>query len=277
MRKILVTGSTGFIGKDLTKKIPNSIIIKDFRENEKINLQNKNDVMKIESVDTVIHLAGKTPLKQLEDIEYFRNNLSATTNILEYCIKKNIKKLIYVSSYVYGNPEYSPIDENHPIHPHNAYTESKYLGERLCEFFSKNSELSVIILRPFNIFGESMKEGYLLSNLINSAKTDKKIKILNKNSKRDFLHIDDFVDVILKTLDYNCKFEIFNVGYGRSFSFIEIISKIENFLNKKLNIEYEYDEKQFIPKIEANITKIKNNLKWEPKMNFEDELFRLLK
>lgn len=277
MGKIFVTGSSGFIGKELLKKIPESNLITDSNGSERIDLQNKEEVMKIDSVDTVIHLAGKTPQSELEEIEYFRNNLIGTMNILEYCTKKKIKKLIYVSSYVYGNPNYSPIDENHSIQPHNAYTESKYLGERLCEFFSKNSELNVIILRPFNIFGEKMKEGYLLTNLVNSAKTNKKTIIINKNSKRDFLHVEDFVDLILKTIDYNCKFEIFNVGSGISFSFVEIIKKIQDIIQKNLNIEYAENSQEFIPIIESNISKIKNNLKWEPKIKFDEGLIRLLK
>ena len=277
MKKILVTGSSGFIGKELIKKTSDLKIITDSTNGEKIDLLNKNDVMKIESADIVIHLASKTPLKELDDLEYFRNNLIITTNVLEYCIKKKIKKLIYISSYVYGNPEYFPIDENHPINPHNAYTESKYIGERLCKFFSENSKLNVIILRPFNIFGESMKDGYFLSNIINSSKTNEKIKILNKNSKRDFLHVNDFVNAILRAIDYECKFEIFNVGSGESFSFEEIISKIENFLNIKLNIDYNDDKKQSIQEIEADITKIKNSLNWKPKRKFEEELLKMLK
>lgn len=277
MGKIFVTGGSGFIGKELLKKISKSNVITDSNESERIDLLNKEEIMKIDSVDTVIHLAGKTPQKGLEDIEYFKNNLIGIINILEYCIKKKIKKLIYVSSYVYGNPEYTPIDEEHPIRPHNAYTESKFLGERICEFFSKNSELSVIILRPFNIFGEFMKEGYLITNLVNSAKSNKKLKIINKNSKRDFLHVDDFVDVIIKTLNYNCKFEIFNVGSGTSLSFIDIIKKIENFTHKKLNIEYIEDNQQLIPIIESNITKIKNQIKWEPKTKFDEGLLKMLK
>ncbi len=277
MRKILLTGSSGFIGTELLKKIPNSEIITDSTKTERIDLQNKVDVMKFDTVDIVIHLAGKTPQKELENIDYFQNNLNGLINILEYCLFKKIKKLIYISSYVYGNPKYSPIDENHPINPHNAYTESKYLGERLCEFFSKNSDLNVIILRPFNIFGKSMKKGYLLTNLINSANTDEKTIVVNKNSKRDFLHVDDFVDLIIKTLDYNCKFEIFNVGSGISLSFVDIIKKIQDLTQKNLNIEYTEDMKQFIPIIESDISKIKNHLKWEPKIKFDEGLHRLLK
>lgn len=276
MDSILVTGSSGFIGSEIVEKLSKSKVLTDSDNSKRIDLRNINEVLKIDSADIVIHLGGKIPSKELKWNDYFDNNVSGTLNILEYCIKKKVKKLIYVSSYVYGNPEYCPIDENHPINPHNAYSESKFLGEQLCKFYCDKSDLSVIILRPFNIFGESMNEGFLLTNLINATKTEKNITIINKNSKRDFLYIDDFVDLILKIKDYDCKFEIFNVGTEISFSFNEIVKKIEGLTSKKLNPEYLEDEKIFIADIRADISKIKKKLNWEPKIEFEEGLKKIL-
>jgi UDP-glucose 4-epimerase len=277
MNSILVTGSSGFIGKKVLEKLPKLGVITDYDNSIRVNLENIEEVMKINSVDTVIHLAGKTPKKELKWNDYFNNNISSTLNILEYCVKKNVKKLIYVSNYIYGNPKYSPIDENHPINPHNAYSESKYLAERLCKFYCDKTNLNLIILRPFNIYGESMNKGFLLSNLINSVKTNQKVTIINKDSRRDLLHVDDFVDLILKIKDYNCKFEIFNVGTGISFSFNEITEKIEKITLKKLNLEYLEDKKIFIEDIKADITKIKEKLDWKPRIGIEEGLKTMLK
>jgi UDP-glucose 4-epimerase len=227
--------------------------------------------MKIESVDTVIHLAGKTK-KGLDWDEYFKNNVIGTRNILEYCIEKNIKKIIFVSSYVYGVPKYSPIDEEHPISPHNLYTKSKFLAEELCKVYSKKSKLNVIILRPFNIFAKSMHKNYLISNLVDSTNTKNTVTIVNRNSKRDFLHVDDFIDVILKIKDHNLKFEIFNVGSGISYSFDEIIRIIEKTTSKKINLKYEKYQKLLIQDITADISKIKKKIKWSPKLSFEEGL-----
>lgn len=276
MSKILITGASGFIGQELVKKIPKSDVILDSDGTKRVDLQNKDDVMSLDIADLVIHLGGKTPQKDLGHDEYFKNNILGTLNILEYCIQKKIKKLIYVSTYVYGNPHYLPIDEKHPVEPHNAYTESKYIGERLCEYYCKKSNLEVIILRPFNIFGKSMREGFLLTNLIDSIKNNKKITIINKKSKRDFLYVDDLVELILKMKDYNSKFEIFNVGTGISFSFDEIIEKIEKITTKKLDVEYQEDEKTFIEDIKANISKISKKLDWNPKIKFEEGLKKML-
>ena len=277
MDSIFVTGSSGFIGRKIIEKLPKSQVLTDSINSKRIDLRNIKQVLKIDSADVVIHLGAKTPKKELKWNDYFDNNVSGTLNVLEYCIKKKIKKLIYVSSYVYGNPEYCPIDENHPVNPHNAYTESKYLGERLCKFYCDRTELNLTILRPFNIFGESMNKDFLLTNLINAVKTNEKITIVNKNSKRDFLYIDDFVDLILKIKDYNCKFEIFNVGTGISFSFNDIIKKIEYITSKKLNLDYLEDDKTFIGNIQADISKIKEKLNWKPKIEFEEGLKKMLK
>lgn len=277
MNKILITGSSGFIGRELVKKIPKSDVILDSNEFEHIDLQNKEEVMSLDSADLVIHLAGKTPWKEWRWGEYFKNNVLGTLNVLEYCIQKKIKKMIYVSSYVYGNPKCCPIDENHPVNPHNAYTESKYLGERLCEFYCNMTDLNLIILRPFNIFGESLRDGFMITNLINSVKTGKKLTITNKDSKRDFLYIDDFVDLILKIKDYDFKFQIFNVGSGVSYSFEDIIKKIQVMTSKKIELEYNENKEIFIDDIKADISKIKNEIKWEPRIKFDEGLRKIIK
>ena len=271
MTKVLVTGSRGFIGKQVIKRLKKSEILTDLIDSKRIDLKNIEEVMKLNASDVVIHLGGKTT-KGLEWDEYFNNNVLGTLNILEYCITKKIKKMIFVSSYVYGNPKYLPIDEGHPIDPHNAYTKSKYLAEQLCEFYAKNSDLNIIILRPFNIFGKTLPDGFLISNLLKSIQTNEKITIVNKDSKRDFLHIDDFVDIILKIKDYNFKFEVFNVGSGKSYSFNEVIKKIEKSSFKKLNLQYEENKESFIGEITADMSKLDSKIKWVPKISFDEGL-----
>ena len=271
MTKVLVTGSRGFIGKQLIKKLKKSEVLIDCIGSKRIDLKNIEEVMKLNASDVVVHLGGKTT-KGLEWDEYFNNNVLGTLNILEYCITKKIKKMIFVSSYVYGNPKYLPIDEEHPIDPHNAYTKSKYLAEQLCEFYAKNSDLNIIILRPFNIFGKTLPDGFLISNLLKSIQTNEKITIVNKDSKRDFLHIDDFVDIVLKIKDCDFKFEVFNVGSGKSYSFNEVVKKIEKISIKKLNLQYEEDKESFIGEITADISKLNNKIKWVSKISFDEGL-----
>lgn len=275
MTKILVTGHEGVIGTHLIKKLTNCEVITDSINGKRVNLQNNEEVMKIESVDIVIHLAGKTE-KNLEWEEYFENNIIGTLNILKYCVEKNIKKIIFVSSYVYGDPKYLPIDEQHPINPHNLYTKSKFLGEELCKKFSEMYDLNVTVLRPFNIFTGSINKNNLISNLISSIDSKKMITITNKNSKRDFLHIDDFIEIILKIKDIDFKFEVFNAGSGISFSFEQIIEIIEKNTLTQLNLEYKKKDESFIQDIKSDNSKIEKLLNWKPKITLEEGLQKLL-
>jgi nucleoside-diphosphate-sugar epimerase len=108
--------------------------------------------------------------------------------------------------------------------------------------------------------------------LINALKTGKEVVVTNKNSKRDYLYVDDFVNLVKNILQDNHKSEIFNVGTGTSHSFEEVIAIIEKISKKKLNISYITDKKTFIPEIRADITKITNATKWMPIVQLEDGL-----
>lgn len=275
-KKIFVTGSAGFIGSHIENGFPKIQVMNN--KTKRVDLRNKHDVLKLRKADIVIHTAAAIPKSIPQELShYFENNILGTLNILEYCIQKDIEKLVYVSTYIYGNPEYCPIDENHPINPHTPYTESKYLAERLCKWYNEKYGLKIVILRPFGIFGRFQKTGLLIPNLIDALKTGKEITITNKNSKRDYLYIDDFVNLVKKVLQNNYKFEIFNIGTGTSHSFEQVIKTIEKITKKKINISYNTDKKTFIPEIRADITKITNATKWIPTTQLEDGLQLTLK
>jgi len=274
--KILVTGSKGFIASHIIKNLKQFEIVQDFVDDKRVNFNNKDDVLNLKKSDIVIHTAASIPTINEEKVpDYVTNNVKSTMNILEYCIQKNVQKIIYVSSYIYGIPEYNPVDENHPINPHNLYAESKYLGEKLCMFYAKNKNLKTTIIRPFNICGKSQKLGFLLPNLINSLKTGTSVEIINKESKRDFLFVDDLVSLILKLMSKDFNFEIFNVGSGKSYSFEYIVKLFEQISNKKINVRYSHDEKNLIEDIRADISKVTKMVNWKPNLSLEKGIMRL--
>ena len=273
---ILITGATGFIGKHLVKKIPNYNIAVD-QNGKNIDLRIRKEVLKIRRSDIVIHLAGKIPSeKNFSKNIFFEHNFLGTLNILEYCIKKKVKKIIFVSSYVYGNPEKNPISEKHQIKPHNTYTKSKVLSEELCKIYAEKYKIEIIILRPFNIFGNLQKDNSLISNIIKSIKNNSHITIINKNNKRDYLFIDDLIDAIIKLIDYKCKFEIFNIGSGKSYSFENVVQLFEKENKKKIKRKYKISKKNNIPKIQADITKIKKEIKWNPKYTLVEGIEKII-
>ena len=273
---ILITGATGFIGKHLIKKIPNYNMAVD-QNGKNIDLRIREEVLKIKKVDIVIHLAGKIPSeKNYSKNVFFEHNFLGTLNILEYCVKKKVKKIIFVSSYVYGNPKKNPINEKYEVKPHNTYAKSKVLSEEICKIYAKKYKIEIIILRPFNIFGNLQKDNSLISNIIKSIKNNSSITIINKNNKRDYLFIDDLIDVIIKLIDYKCKFEIFNIGSGKSYSFENIVQLFEKENKIKIKRKYKISKKNNIPKIQADITKIKKEIKWNPKYTLVEGIEKII-
>lgn len=91
------------------------------------------------------------------------------------------------------------------------------------------------------------------------------------------MHVDDFVDLITKLIDCNFKFEVFNVGAGESYSFEEIVKKIEIITSGKINVDYEENKETFIVDIASDISKIKNIINWQPKIKFNEGLEKILK
>ena len=276
--KILITGSSGFIGKNLIDKLKNYQILYDSKNKKHFNLYLTSLIKKQTKVDVVIHTAGKTPYSNfLTYKDFFENNLFSTLHVLDFCVKNKVKKLIFLSSYVYGISTKKKVNENHKIKPNTPYSMSKYLSEQLCEFYHRFYGLNIIILRPFNIYGKYQKKGFFISNVINSLNTDKPILVKNRKSKRDFLYVDDLTKLILKLIKLDFDFDIFNVGSGRSYSFEEIIKMIEKISRKSINVIYEEDSSSLIPDIVCDISKIKKKVGWKPKIQLNKGLSNILK
>lgn len=270
MSKILLTGATGFVGLNL---IPKLVIL----GHEVIQLSSKNgDIAKEETwanlpeIEIVIHLAAKTsvPESWTKSYDYINCNLLGTINALNYC-KKNNAKLIFISSYLYGNPDELPIKENAALRPTNPYALSKLLSEQACEFYSKSENIKVTILRPFNVFGPGQSEKYLIQSVISQVNNGDVIKVKDLIPKRDYVYIDDLTAAIVKSLALNSNFDIFNIGSGESYSVQDVINIVQNLVNKYSIVESSNERrKDEIMDTIADIHKAKNILNWSPKVSF---------
>jgi GDP-4-dehydro-6-deoxy-D-mannose reductase len=278
MSKILITGSTGFVGKNLLPKLINLGY-------DVIQLSSKDgDIAKQETwinlpqTEIVIHLASKTsvPESWTKSYDYINCNLMGTVNALNYC-KQHNSKLIFISSYLYGNPDQLPIDENASLKPTNPYALSKLLSEQACEYYSKSENIKIVILRPFNIFGPGQSNNYLIQFIISQLETSNIIKVKDLIPKRDYIYIDDFTDAIVKSLTLNSNFNIFNIGSGQSYSVKEVIDIIQNLLNTDASVESENERrKNEIMDTIADISMANKTLNWSPKISFIEGIQNIL-
>jgi len=280
--RIFVTGERGFIGSNLIKKFQKSgINVINYQNNynnikSRINILEREELEQIENVDAIIHLASKTSIPDSINNPYetYHTNIVGTLNILDFARERDIKKIINISTYVYGKPEYLPIDEKHPINPHSPYNKSKILAENLCENYSKDFGIHIVTLRPFYIYGPSSNPLSFIPLIIQQIKKDGEVLLSQENTKRDFLFVDDFIELILKILNNFPKgYNVFNVGSGKSNSLEEIIRIIEKIMNTKINIHYDKSIRpNDIIEMVADITQITKIFDWKPQIDIENGL-----
>ena len=265
MIKILITGSKGFVGKHLI----NNLKKKKFKlyTSDK-NLIYNNSLSNIPKTDFVIHLASKNFLtKNLDDSKFLINNIKITNNIINYCINKNAK-LIFLSSYVYGNCNL-PTNEKSMIKPSNIYSLSKVFAENLINYYVNNKELECIILRVFNLFGINQNKKFLIPMIIDQVINSKKIVINDISPSRDFLYIDDFIDLLNTIISKKFHSDVFNIGSGKTYKLTKIIEIIQKEFKTNLpiiNRNLKRNNEIYIS--QADISKIRKKYKWSPKTSF---------
>ncbi|MHB1105253.1 MAG: NAD-dependent epimerase/dehydratase family protein [Lutibacter sp.] len=275
MKKILITGAKGFVGAALLKLLMSKDY--DLIETDSTKTNNLCDwefVKNIPKVDVIIHLAGKSfvPDSFTNPLSFYNNNIISTLNILEKA-KKDGAKVIFFSTYVYGCPEYLPIDEEHKMNPKNPYTQSKIIGEELCKAYNRDFNIPVTIFRPFNIYGASQGVTFFIPTIINQLQ-NKEIHLNDSRPKRDFIYIDDVVAAVEKSININeNSFNIYNLGTGVSTSVKNVLEMLVKLSNSKAKVVFsEIVRKGEVLDTIADITKIKKELNWHPKVTIEEGL-----
>jgi UDP-glucose 4-epimerase len=280
--KVLITGSRGFIGTHLCRRLERNgaIVI----VNNTIQLENDVDVNDMnqlahfseKEIDVIVHLAAKSSILDglSKPYETFYTNVLGTLNVLELARLGKISKLFFLSTYVYGQPKYLPIDEDHSPNPHTPYNQSKLIGEYLCENYSKDFAINVVTLRPFSIYGPGSKPYSFVPSVIKQIKENRRVVLSGENTKRDLLFIDDFIDLMEYILDdFPDGYNLYNAGYGSSYSLKEVSELLAHLLQKKIDIIYDSQMRpNDIADMVADISKVSEKFKWKPRRSLEEGL-----
>jgi len=310
MKKILVTGGSGYIGSFMVRELKTKgfepVIldnlsqghkesVKDFRLKE-IDLVTQKDKLDefllSEKFNGVIHMASFIQMGEsfVNPQKYYENNVLGFMNLLDSMRKCGANKIIISSSAgVYGNPLKLPIEENDLKNPLNPYGETKYIMERMLEDYDSAYGMKFISIRYFNAAGAALDgtigedhpgESHLIPNIIKKALKGEEIEIFGNDYKtpdgtniRDYIHVLDLVEthsIAMQKLLDGSESNFYNAGIGRGYSNKEVIGMIKSVTGLDLKIKYGARRVGDADALYASIDKIKKDFSWEPKYGLKE-------
>lgn len=300
-RKSLVTGGAGFIGSHLVDALISkgeAVTIFDNLSTGSVknikthldegsaqlveaDIRNKNEIREaLTNVETVFHLAAIASVTYSIQNPTLTNEVNATgtRNLLEASTESGVKRFIYVSTCAaYGEPQYLPIDEDHPINPKSPYAESKVGGEKYCQENRDKYGLKTVTLRLFNVYGLRQSENEysgVITKFVRNVKEGKPPIICGDGEQtRDFVHVGDVVQALLLSMDTNDGLgQTFNIGTGRSVAIKELCQMLLRKLRADMKPVYDKARPGDIRHSCANITKARAVLGFRPSVSLEKGL-----
>jgi UDP-glucose 4-epimerase len=296
--KSLVTGGAGFIGSHLVDALVSKghevVVLDNFSTGRLENLEHvKEDIQIVQcdlgimgdwhqnfsGVDWVFHLAALADIvPSIQDPEaYFRANVDGTFNVLQACVNAETKRFLYAaSSSCYGIPDSYPTTELAEIRPQYPYALTKRIGEELVMHWAQVYKIPALSLRFFNVFGPRSRTsgtyGAVFGVFLAQKLAGRPFTVVGDgNQTRDFTFVTDIVAALIASAESDKRGEIYNVGSGCTTSVNKLVELLEG---GKINIPKRPGEPDCTF---ADITKIKNEIGWGPKVSFEEGVSEIVK
>lgn len=306
--KILVTGSAGFIGWKVTKKIlerGDSVVgvdnmntyydprMKEWRLQTLQEFKNftfiKEDITNYEaleqlfrshSFDAIINLAARAGVRaSLENPWiYYDTNVTGTLNLLECSRRYGPKKFVLAStSSLYGADNPLPFREDaNTDRPLSPYAASKKAAEVLCSTYHYLYGIDVTVVRYFTVYGPAGRPDMSLFRFVKWVSEGQPVIIYGDGKqKRDFTFVDDIARGTLAALK-PMGYEVINLGSDKPIVLIEALRLAEELLGRKANVEFKERHPSDVLATWANISKAKRLLNWKPETPFEEGLRQLV-
>jgi len=280
--KIGITGYRGFIGNSVAKALSHQnhqiISLDAYTRSEGAN---KFDLKEIPTdLNWVLHFGASTSIQASFNNPFltYHNNFDSTLLALKIAHTSQAAFLL-MSSYVYGIPQYLPLDEKHPVSFANPYMGSKIITETLSQQLSETLKIPLIILRGFNIYGKQRVPGRLITHLLDAIEQNIPITLNDPHPKRDYLYIKDFHQLLFKIIGKTpSPAGIYNVGSGQSYSNLEVAKIAQIFANKTLPIEIQSNPRPHdIQDCTVNVDLIKTTFSWAPAYSLQQGLEDLIR
>lgn len=296
MAKVFVTGGTGFMGSHIVELLlqeghqitvltssssihPNIQHLQDKIQIVRGDFGNYNLVLQhLQDTDIIVHIAWTTVPKTASENPIYdaQTNIIGSIHLLEAAVEAKVKKVIFVSTggALYGVPQYTPIDEAHPIRPISAYGISKMAFERYLHFFYQNKGLDYNIFRIANAYGTRQnltKNQGVIGIWLQKIKENQAIEIWGDGTVvRDYIYVTDVAQIIAKGMHYQGTQKVFNVGSGLGYSLNEILNVCKKVSQKNPTVNYLEGRSFDVPVNILSIQKAQEELDWQPNISIEE-------
>jgi NAD dependent epimerase/dehydratase len=308
-KKVLITGSEGFIGSHLTEKLVergakvtalvqyNSFNNWGWIETLEDHIKKEIEVYTgdireydnmsrvIQGKDIVFHLAAliAIPYSYQSPAAYVRTNVEGTLNVMESCRVHGIEKVVHTStSETYGTALYVPIDEKHPLQGQSPYSASKIGADKMVESYYRSFNLPVATIRPFNTYGPRQSARAVIPTIISQILAGKKnIKLGTLSPTRDFNYVKDTAEGFIKMAEVDESVgQVINVGTNNEISIGDLVKKIIKLTGKEVTIECEESrlrpEKSEVNRLWCDNSKAREILNWCPAYTLEEGLMETI-
>ncbi|RMH80607.1 MAG: UDP-glucose 4-epimerase GalE [Acidobacteria bacterium] len=312
--RLLITGGAGYIGSHMVKLLgegghkvltidnlsnghPQAVLYGELEIVDLLNYKALEEVLLDFKPEAVIHFAAKVvvPESVQKPLLYYENNFQGTINLLQAMKRSGVKYLIFSSTAaVYGIPKSVPVKEEDPKEPINPYGWSKLFSEQAIKDFSYAEGLKYAVLRYFNVAGADPegKIGQITKNpthlILRACKVAMGklpyIEVFGTDYNtpdgtciRDYIHVVDLCQAHLRALEYlleGGESHVFNVGYGRGYSVLEVIERVKKVSGVDFEVRYGPRREGDPPIIVADNTKVKSSLGWAPRYDDLDFIIK---
>ena len=238
----------------------------------------------LDQADCVFHLASTTlPSTSNSDIIYdLESNVLATVRILEAAAAMGTRRIVFVSSggTVYGTARQKLITEDHPTDPICSYGIHKLTIEKYLQLFRLTRNLDSMVLRVSNLYGESQDCGRPLgavAHFTNRAVRGVPIEIWGDGTTtRDYVHVDDVANALLKCISYDGAERLFNIGSRRGATLNQLVETLQQRLAEPVRVNYRPRRGFDVPENVLDISRARNELSWRPEVPLDLGLERMI-
>lgn len=304
MKKVLLTGASGFVGGHLIDYLLSQgdyDIYGTYRSEKpegesdhlhflKADFENRSEVDSLFSElqpDWIIHLAAQANVPQSfkDPTQTFHSNIDSQLNMFESLRAKDLlqtKLLVISSAEIYGlvTPSDVPVDEETPFRPANPYAVSKIAQDYLGYQYFVSYNMPVIRVRPFTHIGPRQAPTFVASDFakqiaeIEKGSKEPVMQVGNLDARRDFTDVRDMVKLYPLLLEKGEVGEAYNAGSGTSHSIQEVLDTLLSFSDKKITVEHDPAKMRpsDVPELKADPSKVEKITGWKPEIPFEQTL-----